>query len=596
MSDETQAEQSPRPAHWRPRLIFGAIGVVQGVALYLLAHFGRAWLGDAAPREAVTLFVIMAPPLFYLTYAGRKWTEAAAFGVSVPAILALLHLWTVLAGGPTRAETGPVVALSAAVVFCFIALPFFQQWSEGGRRWRFPYPRLFDLSWNNGLELIAAMFFVAALWLLLLLWAALFRVVDITFFGKIFAASWFVWPVSSLAFGLGVAIFREQDRVLSSMRALAFALISSLAPVLPTAAILFLILLPFAGLDTLWRTGYASTILVAVIITGVGLANILVRDGESDPAPSRLSLWPVSVLLLLSPLFTGFAFYAAIARIMQHGVSPERFYALLVIFIVGIYSVVYGYAILRHRSGWGRAICHYNPALAALTAFTALLVMSPLADSHRISAYAQYYRLTGGYVSAATFDYGYLKYRLGAPGRNALRRIRASSGLADPEEVRARLAALDTTRTYPEWMKAQREFLEIKTAREYGLLVDYILVLPEGRRLPKGLDRHLVQDRPGLLKWCHARPYDRCAVIVANLSGDPAPEIVIARHWNRRHVEFEAYRGSRRQWRSYDRWSAPPERAGTVWAALKRNELAVVPPAHKVLRIGEDTVPISPRR
>lgn len=596
-TDRQQGGPAVVAREWRIRLILAGIGLVQGVCLFVLTQYGRTWLGMAAPREAITLLVLVAPPTFYLCYAGKRWVAAASFSAGIAAVLALLHFWTMFpaADGPSRSGNGLSIALASAFVVIFVATPFFQVWMEQ-RQWRFPYERLFDHSWNNGLELIAAGVFTATLWLLLLLWAALFRMVNISFFGDVFAASWFVWPVSGMAAGFGVAAFREQERVLRSMRALVFALIDALAPVLPTAAILFLLLLPFAGLETLWRTGFATAILLTVIGIAVILANTLARDGAAGPAPSRVSLWPVSLLMVLSPVFTVFAFYATIARIVQYGLSPERFYALLLIAIAGLYAVVYAYAVLRHRSGWGQAIRHYNPALAALTAVAALLIMSPLADSRRISAYAQYYRLTEGYIDAAAFDYGYLKYRLGPPGRRALERIRADSGRADREQVRKRLAALDATRTYPEWLTAQREFEAIRIAREFGLLVDYLLVLPEGTRLPDGVERLLVNDRPELLKWCHARPFDRCAIVVADLSGDPSPEIVIARHWNRRHVEFEAYRRAKDGWRAYDRWSAPADRAQAIWTAMKENKILVVPPAHRVLRIGEDTVPIEPRR
>jgi len=286
--------------------------------------------------------------------------------------------------------------------------------------------------------------------------------------------------VSCLAFALGIALLRERERIIRSIQALVFALTTALAPVLPVAAVLFLILLPFAGLQTLWRTGHATVILLLVIGIGILLANAIVRDGAAERPAARATAWPVMALLIVMPLFTGLAFYAAGLRILQHGLTPDRFYAVVAIFVLGVYAVVYCYAVVRHKLAWGRAVPNYNPLLAAVVVAVAVLVQTPLLDPYRLSAAEQYQRLASGRADPAMFDYGFLKYRLGAPGRRALARIRTDAGTADRAVVDKQLVMLDAATDYFAWKRALDRVSLAQSVDRFGLLLDYVLVLPDG--------------------------------------------------------------------------------------------------------------------
>lgn len=592
---ETQAIAGPDPL--RRRLIFCAVGLAQGIAFYLLGEFGTGWIPAAPLRGAVGLFCGLAPVLAYLTFDRRRWMETVAFALGLALITAALHFWIADGVDLQPPTLGNVLLYSALItaLIAYIALPFFQIWVVS-RQFRFPYGGLFGHAWNNGLGMLAALVFVGALWLLLWLWAALFRLVDIDFFGRVFEQAWFAQPVSCLAFALGIALLRERERIIRSIQALVFALTTALAPVLPAAAVLFLILLPFAGLQTLWRTGHATVILLLVIAIGVLLANAIVRDGAAERPAARVTAWPVMALLIVMPLFTGLAFYAAGLRILQHGLTPDRFYAVVAIFVLGVYAVVYCYAVVRHKLAWGRAVPNYNPLLAAVVVAVAVLVQTPLLDPYRLSAAEQYQRLASGRADPAMFDYGFLKYRLGAPGRRALARIRTDAGTADRAMVDKRLTTLDAATDYFAWKRALDRVTLAQSVDRFGLLLDYVLVLPDGKVLPDGFETYLRANQGALLEWCHKAPIERCAIVVADLAGDDTPEPVFVRKWNKQRVQFDAYRRETAGWRNYDQWHSWNQDGDKIWQDLIDSKIAVVPPTHRELKVGETRVPIAPRR
>jgi hypothetical protein len=78
----------------------------------------------------------------------------------------------------------------------------------------------------------------------------------------------------------------------------------------------------------------------------------------------------------------------------------------------------------------------------------ALAMLTPLADPYGYSARAQVARLAHGKVSAEAFDYGYLKFQLGKPGRAALEDVRAIKGHPEQAVIASKLAATDKATSY----------------------------------------------------------------------------------------------------------------------------------------------------
>ena len=92
-TDHTETPAIEGPDTLRRRLVFTAIGLVQGVALYLIDEYGVQWIATTAGRHAIGLFCALAPVLAYLTFDRRRWADTVAFSVTLAALTAALHLW-----------------------------------------------------------------------------------------------------------------------------------------------------------------------------------------------------------------------------------------------------------------------------------------------------------------------------------------------------------------------------------------------------------------------------------------------------------------------------------------------------------------------
>jgi hypothetical protein len=114
-------------------------------------------------------------------------------------------------------------------------------------------------------------------------------------------------------------------------------------------------------------------------------------------------------------------------RIAQHGLSPERLWALVAIAVACAYGVaVWGAAARGRVWGWRPYLRSANLNVAVGIAVLALFLALPILDFGGISAANQVSRLESGKVSAKAFDYDALKWDFGDGGRRKLAKLTKS--------------------------------------------------------------------------------------------------------------------------------------------------------------------------
>lgn len=495
------------------RAVLALTGLVMGVALWLITRYGH----DTTPLPplpgGLAFFVaVFGGALLFAADLGpwRRLVFAAAPGAALIAVCAA-WVWAQLPPGTEYTgdnQRQPTMIL-AAVVSWFILLPFLQTALETGRA-RFPYSALYRHSWNNAFIAAIAWAFTGVVWLLLQLWGSLFKLIGIELFARTFARPSFAWMCTGLALGLGVALARENAKVLLTLRNVTRALARVLLPLLALIALGFLATLPFTGLHALWATRSATAILLSVVLLMLLLVNAVFQDGE-DVAP--YPTWPrriIGVAVVALPLFAGLSAYALTLRIGQYGLMPERVYGVIIAAVLAVYALSYAVAVLRSRGPWPGDLRAINVTLSLVVAGLALLLHTPLLDPLGISARNQAARLLAGHVDAAKFDYEALN-RLGGAGRAALDRLQHA---AHPQHalIASRIAAL------PDPLAEARE-------RARPLAIGDFTVLPRGHALPAGLLSYLQSSRPYPTEICKRKP--GCLALAVDLGGNPAPEYVL---------------------------------------------------------------------
>ncbi len=122
-------------------------------------------------------------------------------------------------------------------------------------------------------------------WLVLLLWSELFKLVGITFFSTLFfSTDWFMYLTLGLVTALAVILARTQSRLIASIQKLFTLIATGLLPLVSLLTLLFIITLPFAGLNTISRHISAAGLLLTLAFLQL-LLMAIVRDPQKATLP-----------------------------------------------------------------------------------------------------------------------------------------------------------------------------------------------------------------------------------------------------------------------------------------------------------------------
>jgi hypothetical protein len=425
-------DEAAKPAPQGALAVRLAIGLTQGIAVY--------WLQEAHARlEPVALGVLqyvawLAPIVALGAYgATRRLTLLIWVGVATAIAAGLGGYDAYVREGQTAyVGTAPPAALfvaAALFILHHLILP-----AEAERRWRASYERYFDDGWKDAVRLALAAVFVGALWGLLYLGAALFKVIGLTFLETLIRENWFSYPTTTVFFAVAVHVTDVRAGLVRGARTLVLTLLSWLLPILTVIAAGFLAALPFTGLKVLWATHAASGTMLAACAALIILINANYQEGERDGFPPQVLRWVGrGAGLLLAPL-TLLAAYGVLLRVAQHGLTPSRIFALACVVVSACYAAAYAWAAAA-RGAWMKPLERGNWITAQVAVVVVLVLFSPLGDPARYSTDSQVGRLLAGQIRPDAFDYGFLHFHAGRWGRAALKR------LADPKTAPPGVAA-----------------------------------------------------------------------------------------------------------------------------------------------------------
>jgi hypothetical protein len=506
------------------------LGLLQGLALFWLYHATeqKAWPATDgfvfAPAITVAIFI---PTLIIAGAGNLRWRVLILWAVVATALCAGLAVYDLFrapveftSNGPQpRIAPSPVMWVSVAAIL-FIAHALIVA-GEGERRVIAAYPTLVDISWKHGLQFVLAVGFVAVLWGVLFLGAELFRLIRIEYLAELIRREVFWIPVTALAFSYAIHITDVRASIVQGTQTVALILLSWLLPLMALLAAAFVVALPFTGLEPLWATRRATSILLVAAAALVFLINAAYQHGRDDYRPAvALRYAGVVAALVLVPLII-LAGYGLKLRIDQYALTPERINALACVVIAACYGLGYAVAAV-HSGGWMRGLERTN-VVASLAIIGVLLVLrSPIADPDRISVASQVGRLLSGQVSPENFDFAFLRFRAGRYGTEALERLAAYAEGPQAAQIAERARkTLSMTDPRSAWVAAQRITPE-QRARNIKV------IQPSEATLPADF---VQQDwnsfpRNWLLPRCLVAE-QRCEAVLTDINGDALPDILL---------------------------------------------------------------------
>lgn len=500
-------------------------GLAQGVLLYWLYRAGKDgfWPGTA-PYVMTPLFMIglMLPALLITSMGHMAPKKTALWMLAVVVVLLALSLHDVWRGAGTsvldsrlfdrpsaRMPSWLLIQFSAA--FLYIAHALVMAAAIDNRRIA-SYSSYFETAWKLAVQLMFSVFFVGALWLVLWMGAELFALVKLDFLKELLQKAWFVVPVICFAWSCAMHITDVRPAIVRGIRTLLLVLLSWILPVAALIVSGFLCSLPFTGLDALWGTRHATSLLLTADAVLIVLINAAFQNGEAKAILAiRISARTAATLLL--PL-TLVAIYALGLRVHDYGWTTDRIVAAACLVVASCYAVGYIWAAQSYDT-WLYPIAKVNLATAFVVLAVLLALFTPIADPARLSVDNQMARLAAGRIQADKFDFRYLRFEGQRYGLAALERLSHSDVKLVSEKATAALKMKDR------WQAAQN------TATAASIS-DNVTVWPASAALPASFVGQNWSEQPSPERPpCLGNADQKCDAWLMDVDGDGKPEVLL---------------------------------------------------------------------
>jgi hypothetical protein len=403
------------------RLGMVATGLIQGLVCYLLL----TWL---APKNDGWLFyglpatIALSSTLLFTVTSFKQWRLWGWLAAVFIVVLAMSGWvkWQLAGVDGWRVNS---------VLWCFgcyllmvvlLLLPWIQR-HLNPRPDETRYTQFYNSMWRNTLALLVILVANALVWLVLMLWSELFRLVGITFFKTLFfETDWFIDSVIGVVTALAVILARTQPRLIVAIQKLLTLIATGLLPLVSLLTLLFIVTLPFTGLASISRHVSAAGLLSSLAFFLL-LLMAIVRDPQKTSLPYAGALrCMVKTSLLVAPVYVVIAGWAMWVRVAQHGWTPERLHGVLTVLVLLVWSLGYLVSIVRRKVKNPLLLQgKVNLGISLLVVVILLMLNSPALDSWRISVNSQMARYHSGQIKADDLTL-YMLYRSGRPGLAAL--------------------------------------------------------------------------------------------------------------------------------------------------------------------------------
>ncbi|USX16417.1 DUF4153 domain-containing protein [Oxalobacteraceae bacterium OTU3CAMAD1] len=571
-------------------------GLLQGVLLYWLYRAGKDGVWPAtAPYLAVPLMMLaLFLPVLLVSSIGhmpaRKTAAWLATASLVILAMALHDAWRGHHGYPIFDNWAERRVYSPSQILALCSVPFFfiaQSLVLSGvhdRRRVASYGTYFEIAWKLGVQLLFSAFFVGALFMVLFMGSALFKLIKLNFLEELLREAWFNVPVVFTAFSCAMHITDVRPAIVRGIRTLLLVLMSWILPVAAIIVTGFLCSLPFTGLQALWETRHATSVLLAAVVVLVVLINAAFQNGEAVAGVQTIvRLSTRASCILIFPL-TAIGIYALGLRVAQYGWTTDRIIAAACLLVASCYAIGYAWAAYQYDT-WLRPLAPVNVTAAFLVIAVMLALFTPIADPARISVNSQMARLESGKTAPGQFDFRYLRFEGGRYGREALERLKQRSGGSDAAMVRAEAARVLAFADHERW----------SSLKPPGVTIDVegqVTAWPAGAKLPASFVSQKWQDVADERKPdCLGSKNSKCDGFVIDLTGDGLDDVLLINSSSGNNALMA--QDAEGKWGSVGSISYKISRCQPLIEKLKSGDFRVIAPKMRELEIGGQRVGVN---
>ncbi|WP_370164871.1 DUF4153 domain-containing protein [Marisediminitalea sp.] len=418
-----------------PTLLMLLIALVQGFCLLILhesIEFGFWPATSPTALYSLYAFVLICPTLFLLAVNEHNIKRLTLGAVGFSLLCSSLAYYTGLQVIPlpfADVEDLLFPFCFSTALLTFKVLMYLQVWAN---KEAFAYPKLFSYSWRNLLTFGLALVFTLVTWGVLMLWAGLFKVINVDFFYELFTEEWFYYPILSMALAFGIILIRSLTFIVDTIKRLQQALLKYLLVLLVFISLLFLIALPFTGLAPIWENGPGSYLILwmqACIL--FALNSVYQNDAEERPYGLLLHRF-IYLGILLLPCYSALVFYGLTARIDQYGWSLSRYWGMIVWALLALFALGYVAGIIRQRDAWIRSLGKVNVSMGCVFMLVLIAINSPVLDLRKLTVQDQVARLSSGDITLEEIDIQYFERHLAKPGYDAIQQWKSDYKTTNP--------------------------------------------------------------------------------------------------------------------------------------------------------------------
>jgi len=504
------------------------VGAIQGFICYLVTWYiayadlpaDSFWLVCVVPATVV-LSTTLA--LSVTSFKQRTlWLALAVIVLAVAGMGAWLK-WTLY--GLERWDIRDALIFFGfnLLLMSFLMLPWLQRKLHPASGNDF-YTDFHNRSWHNALTLALIFLSNGLFWLVLFLWAELFKLVGIRFFETLFFdTDWFIAIAIGTVSACAAILARMQLRLIQALQNLLTLIATGLLPLVALLSLLFIAVLPFVGFEAISARTSAAGLLLSLSMLLLILATVVWSPQRvllPYPFPLR---WLIRVALLVAPVYPLLTTWALWLRIGQYGWTPERLYAVLTTLVALVWAVGFCISVINPRRNPLSVQRYVTPAVALLALACLILIHTPILDPWRISVASHMARYHDGRITADQVSLHMLS-QTGRKGREALVALQN-----DPQFT----ADAKRQRDVNQLLAGQKGKADGLTA---AILANVIQRAPGTPPLDNGLWQEMMKYKYRF-ETCTTEN-GACLLVSQDLNGDGQPEAVVYQFVDRAILVF----------------------------------------------------------
>lgn len=535
------------------------LAVFQGCLLWLLDPAQTAVQGILFVMRAILLMFGVSQALvvlvfsFFLLSPERNRRMFVVLGC-MSVLMAYLGWFDGWMKGDLPVFQGVTEGPHSLIIFVawFCLFPYLQRWVTGGRYEWYDIFRLVTLNlFSVGFAAIVV-FFMSRIFFYI---GHLFFLLGL----HLFEGALLLSVCLSLVYAFALVLMQRARKLQEVLYNYFWGVFCWGFPGISFAGIAFLISLPFVGLTPF--TGERSLLFFSLALQAstIFLCFSTWRGGTSNLAfpPSVEGFVRLHIATL--PIYSCLGLYALWHRVAQYGWSVNRVFGAVSLFVLLLWSCAYFFVLVSQKKRWVQLNGEVNRVLLCATGIILFLSATPIFDVYRIAATSQKSRFLSETIHKEHFDYNYMRFALGARGRDALKAIELASTHHELRGVRLRIQETLAK-------KRPNETLPIQVRKQLIATSD---VFPYGKYLDQW-DRETISElfREGE----HVPP----SFVLVDLNDDGEDEVIAAFLDGHYWIIFQRISGARGSWR----------RVGTLHRATKLKGGQNISPAD-ILRAAE---------